>query len=106
MEIKDFKTKYNVEDVIYFMHNNKVCKGIISGIEVTFSENISLGSKETCSIIDKIKNFFSSHKEEYDVKYSIVQVDKNGSFYAAIGGYLRDYDIAYTTEELVKLKMG
>ena len=47
MKIKDFKTKYNVEDVIYFMHNNKVCKGIISGIEVTFRENISLGSKET-----------------------------------------------------------
>ena len=103
MEIKNFKTKFTLEDVVYFMYNNNLSKGIITGIRVEFEEEVYIHGSYMKEVIHKIKNFFDSHKTKVNVYYRIDKATKNDSFECAIGGYFRDWELAHTKEELFKM---
>ena len=103
MEIKGFKTKFALEDVVYFMYKNELSKGIITRIKVEFEEEVYIHGTYMKEVIHKIKNFFNDHKMKVQVYYSIDKATKDDTFYCAIGGYFRDYELAHTKEELFKM---
>lgn len=103
MEIKNFKTKFALEDVVYFMYNNELSKGIITRIKVEFEEEVYIHGSYMKEVIQKIKNFFNDHKTEVKVYYSIDKAAKDDTFYCAIGGYFRDWELAHTKKELFKM---
>lgn len=103
MEIKNFKTKFALEDVVYFMYNNKLSKGIITRIKVEFEEKVYIHGSYIKEVIHKIKNFFDDHKTSVKIYYSVDKVRKDDSFNCAIGGYFRDWELAHTKEELFKM---
>lgn len=39
------ETKFKVEDVVFFMHSNKVCEGTIKKITITVESNIEIRYK-------------------------------------------------------------
>ena len=103
MEIKSFKTKFALEDVVYFMYENKLSKGIITRIKVEFEEEVYIHGSYIKEVIHKIKNFFNNHKTSVKVYYSINKAAKDDTFECAIGGYFRDWELAHTKEELFKM---
>lgn len=103
MEIKNFKTKFAFEDVVYFMYENELSKGIITRIKVEFEEEIYIHGSYMKEVIYKIKNFFNAHKMKVTVLYSIDKAAKDDTFYGAIGGYFEDCELAHTKEELFKM---
>ena len=103
MEIKSFKTKFALEDVVYFMYQNKLCKGIITRIRAEFEEEVYIHGSYMKEVIHKIKNFFNEHKTKVDVYYSVDKASKDDNFNCSIGGYFRDWELAHTKEELFKM---
>ena len=103
MEIKNFKTKFDLEDVVYFMHKNELSKGIITRVKIDFEKEVYIHGSYVKDVIHKIKNFFNNHKTSVNVYYSVTKASKDDTFYAAIGGYFRDWELAHTKEELFKM---
>lgn len=103
MEIKNFKTKFALEDVVYFMYNNELSKGIITRIKVGFEEEVYIHGSYMKEVIHKIKNFFNDHKTKVCVFYSVNKASKDDNFNCAIGRYFRDWELAHTKEELFKM---
>lgn len=103
MEIKNFKTKFALEDVVYFLYNNEVSKGIITHIKVEFEEDVYIHGSYMKEVIRKIKNFFNDHKMVVKVYYGIDKANKDDTFYCAIGGYFREWELAHSKEELFKI---
>ena len=103
MKIKNFKTKFALEDVVYFMYENKLSKGIVTRIRVEFEEEVYIHGSYMKEVIHKIKNFFNDRKTKVAVFYSINKVYKDDTFECAIGGYFRDWELAHTKEELFKM---
>lgn len=103
MEIKNFKTKFALEDVVYFMYQNELSKGIIRRINVEFEEEVDIHGSYMWEVIHKIKNFFDDHKTKVTVYYSIDKATKDDTFYCAIAGHFKDWELAHTKEELFKM---
>jgi hypothetical protein len=103
MEIKNFKTKFALEDVVYFMYKNELSKGIITCIKVEFEEEVYIHGSYMKDVIHKIKNFFDNHKTKVKVYYSVDKAAKDDTFYCAIAGYFKDWELAHTKEELFKM---
>lgn len=103
MEIKNFKTKFALEDVVYFMYQNKISKGVITRIKVEFEEDVYIHGSYIQQVIRKIKNFFGDHKTRVSVYYSIVKVNNDDTFYCAIAGAFRERELASSKEELFKM---
>lgn len=103
MEIRGYKTKFNVEDVVYFMYENEISKGVITGIELKFEEKVYIHGSYIQSVVSKIKNFFDKHEYETKEFYRIDKVQKDDSFYCAIAGYFHPEELASSKEELCKM---
>ena len=58
MEIKNYKTKFNLEDVVWFMYDNKPSQGIIHRIKYTQEEAVDTRCRHK-DIFHKIKSFLS-----------------------------------------------
>lgn len=106
MEIKNFKTRFALEDVVYFMYNNEISKGIITRIRVEFEEDVYIHGSYTQQVIRKIKNFFNDHKTDVKVYYSITKANNDDTFYCAIAGAFREWELAPSKEELFKMLSG
>ena len=46
MKIEAFETEYSVEDVVWFMYENKPTRGIVYKVEVRFEEEANLSWTE------------------------------------------------------------
>lgn len=103
MKIENFKTKFALEDVVYFMYKNELSKGIITRIKVEFEEEVYIHGSSMKEVIHKIKNFFNNHKTKVMVYYSVNKAAKDDTFYCAIGGYFKEWELAHTKEELFKM---
>ncbi len=106
MEIRNFKTKFALEDVVYFMYKNEISKGVITQIRVVFEESVNIHGSYIQQVIQKIKNFFSDHKTDVNVYYSIMKVNNDDTFYCSIGGFFRERELASSKEELFKMLSG
>ena len=104
MKIENFETKFSAEDVVYFMKDNELCKGIVEGVEVRIEESANLAwSDITQAIVKKVKSFLHLQKRIIHVYYKVLKVMDDGSYYCAYGGYFRDWDLAHTKEELFRM---
>lgn len=103
MEIKNFKTRFALEDVVYFMYNNEISKGVITRIRVEFEEDVYIHGSYIQQVVRKIKNFFSDHKTSVMVYYNIDKVNNDDTFYCAIAGAFKDCELAPSKEELFKM---
>jgi len=103
MEIKNFKTKFALEDVVYFMYQNEISKGIITQIRVEFEEEVYIHGSYMKQVIQKVKNFFSDHKKKVTVYYSVDKAKNDDTFYCAIAGYFYEWQLASSKEELFKM---
>jgi hypothetical protein len=103
MEIKNFKTKFALEDVVYFIYQNQISKGIITRIKVEFEEEVYIHGSYTQQVIRKIKNFFSDHKTNVKVYYSVTKAKNDDTFYCAISGCFQEWELAPSKEELFKM---
>lgn len=106
MEIKNFKTKFALEDVVYFMYQNEISKGVITGIRVEFEESVYIHGSYMQQVIRKIKNFFNDHETDVKVYYSIMKAKNDDTFYCAIAGAFREWELASSKEELFKMLSG
>ena len=106
MEINYFKTRFALEDVVYFMYQNEISKGVITRIKVEFEEDVYIHGSYIKQVIRKIKNFFSDHKTDVNVYYSIMKVKNDDTFYCTIAGAFREWELASSKEELFKMLSG
>lgn len=103
MEIKNFKTKFALEDVVYFMYQNEIGRGIVSRIRVVFEEEEYIYGSYIQKAIQKIKSFFNNHKTYINVYYHIIKVKNNDTFDCAIAMSFRENELASSKEELFKM---
>ena len=106
MEIKNYKTKFALEDVVYFMYNDKISKGVITKIRVEFNEEVYIHGSYIQLVIRKIRNFLSDHKADVNVYYYLSKANNDDSFDYVIARAFRDWELASSKEELFKLLTG
>lgn len=105
MKIEAFETKFSVEDVVWFMCENKPTRGIVYEVDVVFKEEANLSRDDKCkNIIRKLKSNFDEHKYEKCVSYEVLKLNDDGSYYCYVGNFT--YKVAdelfHTKEELLK----
>lgn len=103
MEIKNFKTRFALGDVVYFMYNNEISKGVITQIKVGFEENAYIPSSCIQRVIHKITGFVNKSKTNVKVGYSLIKVNNKDNFYCACAGYFKESELASSKEELFKM---
>lgn len=101
MRVKEFETKYTPEDFVWFMHQNRPTQAMITRVRVRIEESVDIHGGEIPNILAKVKNFFSKHKKDFEVDYTIDEI-RDGKFYSAHGGWYSEYDLFPTKEELLK----
>ena len=95
-----FKSKFNLEDVVWFMHENKPVQGIVYYIYYRKQESVN--------IVDEHKNIFNKTKSLIDKKnvevvhtYGVDMIKSDGTFiYNTF--YKTENEIFKTKEELLK----
>lgn len=103
MKIQNFETKFALEDVVYFMYQNEVSKGIVTRIRVEFEEEVYIHGSYMQEVIRKIRNFFDSHKMDVKVYYDLNKAKNDDTFHCAIAGPFREWELAHSKEELFKM---
>lgn len=106
MEIKNYRTKFALEDVVYFMYNNEISKGIVTRIRVEFEEEVYIHGSYMQDVIRKIKNFLTAHKTNVKVYYYLLKANNDDTFYCAIAGAFQECELALSKEELFKMLTG
>jgi hypothetical protein len=104
MKIEAFETEYSVEDVVWFMYENKPTRGIVYKVEVRFEEEANLSWTEKCkNIVRKLKSYFDEHSFEKHVSYHVLKINNDDTYYG-IGGfsYKTADELFHTKEELLK----
>lgn len=98
MKINAFQTKLHVEDVVYFMLDNKVAIGIVDKVTYKQEESCDISYTDMCrNILQKIKNYFGCHKVSATVSYQVVRILEDGRFHSA--PYMLDDTTAFKTKE-------
>ena len=100
MEIKNYKTKFNLEDVVWFMYDNKPSQGIIHRIKYTQEEVVDTRFRHK-DIFHKIKSFLSGKYVERFLVYTLDMVSGDGTF-KSTPHYKQECEIFKTKEELLK----
>lgn len=95
-----FKSKFNLEDVVWFMYDNKPAQGIISQINYRREESVNT-SFEHKSIFHKLKSLLSNKKVESHLTYELDMVRSDGTFISCTH-YRGENEIFKTKEELLK----
>ena len=99
MEIK-FKSKFNLEDVVWFMYENKAVQGIIHRINYKMSESVDTVFEHK-NIFHKLKSMLSNKKVEIVLVYELDMVKSDGTFVSCTH-YRQENEIFKTKEELLK----
>ena len=99
MDIK-FKSKFNLEDIVWFMTNNKPAQGIIHTIHYCRIESVDICCKHK-SIFDRLKSYLDKTSVKTTVKYELDMVKPDGEFKSATYYYKED-EIFKSKEELLK----
>ena len=96
MRIKDFKTKFEVEDVVWFMLDNKPRKGIIERIKYMKEERINITSSYT-DVVSRIKSFLKGKESKESVSYTVTLLTHDNKYHSC--PYYLDDTTAYRTKE-------
>ena len=104
MKIEAFETEFSVEDVVWFMYENKPTKGIVYEVNVKFKEEANLSWTEMCiNIVRRIRSYFDEHRFEKNVSYRVQKLNDDDTYYG-VGGF--SYKVAselfHTKEDLLK----
>jgi hypothetical protein len=95
-----FKSKFNLEDAVWFMYNNKPVQGIVSKINYRREESVNTACEHK-NIFNKLKSLLSSKKAEVALTYELDMVTSDGTFISCTH-YRSEHEIFKTKEELLK----
>lgn len=95
-----FKSKFNLEEVVWFMEKNKPVQGIINRIRYERNESVNT-AYEHKNIFNKLKSLLSNKKVEIRLRYELDMVNNDGT-YISCCHYLNESEIFKTKEELLK----
>lgn len=95
-----FKSKFNLEDVVWFMEDNKPVQGIIKQINYSRSEYVDLRCRHK-SVFAKLKSFIEGVRCKIRVSYEIDMVHDDGEFKSS-PHYRGEDEIFATKEELLR----
>lgn len=95
-----FKSKFNLEDVVWFMHENRPVQGIVSKINYKREESVNTACNHK-NIFHKIKSLINKKKMEVVLTYEMDMVRSDGTFTYLIH-HRREDEIFKTKEELLK----
>ena len=95
-----FKSKFNLEDVVWFMEDNKPEQGIIGTIHYRREESVDLRYRHK-SVFAKLKSYLEGAKCRIFVRYEIDMIGDDGEFKSC--PHYRDEDEIFKfKEELLK----
>lgn len=95
-----FKSKFNLEDVVWFMHENKPVQGIVYCIYYRKQESVIIVDEHK-NIFNKTKSLIDKKKVEVVYTYGVDMVKSDGTFiYNTF--YKTENEIFKTKEELLK----
>lgn len=95
-----FKSKYNLEDVVWFMYENKPVQGIIHKINYSREESVNTAFEQK-NIFRKLKSLIDKKKVEVALVYELDMVQSDGTFISCTH-YRRENEIFKTKEDLLK----
>jgi hypothetical protein len=95
-----FKSKFNLEDVVWFMYENKPVQGIICEIAYYREESVNTACEHK-NIFHKLKSLLASKKVIITLTYGMDMVNSDGTFISCTH-YRREDSIFKTKEELLR----
>ena len=95
-----FKSKFNLEDVTWFMYENRPVQGIVHRINYKRVESINTAFEHK-NIFNKLKSLLSSKKVAVTLYYELDMVRSDGTFISCTH-YKGESEIFKTKEELLK----
>lgn len=95
-----FNSKFDLEEVVWFMYENKPVQGIVSAIDYQRRESVDTACEHK-NIFHKIKSFIDKKKIDVRLTYELVMVKSDGTFISCTH-YKRENEIFKTKEELIK----
>lgn len=95
-----FKSKFNLEDVVWFMYDNKPVQGIVCQIYYRREDSINT-AREHKNIFLKIKSLIDKKKVEVVLTYVLDMVENDGTLISGFH-YMKESEIFKTKEELIK----
>lgn len=99
MEFK-FKSKFNLEEVVWFMYENKPVQGIVNQINYTRKESVNTACEHR-NIFNKLKSLLNSKKVSVALSYGLDMVQSDGTYISSTH-YRREDDIFKCKEDLLK----
>jgi hypothetical protein len=94
-----FKSKFNLEEVVWFMYENKPVRGIIHQINYRREESVNTACEHK-NIFNKLKSLLSSQKVTIALSYELDMVGSDGTFISCTH-YRGENEIFKTKEELL-----
>lgn len=95
-----FKSKFNLEDVVWFMEDNKPVQGIIDSIHYRRDESVDLRCRHK-SVFARLKSYLEGARCQIFVKYEMAMVGDDGEFKSS-PHYRYEDEIFKSKEELLK----
>ena len=95
-----FKSKFNLEDVVWFMCDNQASQGIIHTITYMREESVDTRCRHK-SIFTKIKSYLSGARRKVNVRYELDRIREDGEF-RSTPHFLGEDEIFSSKEELLK----
>ena len=95
-----FKSKFNLEEAVWFMYENKPVQGIISRINYRRVESVDTAFEHK-NIFHKIKSLIDKKRIEVALTYGLDMVKSDGAFISCTH-YREESEIFKTKEELLK----
>lgn len=95
-----FKSRFNLEEVVWFMYENKPVQGIIHRINYKRAESVDTACEHK-NIFHKIKSLIDKKSVEVVLTYELDMVKSDGTFISCTH-YRSESEIFKTKEELLK----
>ena len=95
-----FESKFNLEEVVWFMYENKPVQGIVCAINYRRRESVNTACEHK-NIFHKIKSFINKKKVDVRLIYKLDMVKSDGTF-TSCTHYRKESEIFKTKEELIK----
>lgn len=95
-----FKSKFNLESVVWLMYENKPTRGIIYIIEYDRKESVDITCEQQ-NIFNKIKSLLNKKKVDIRLSYSLDLIDNTGKFVSRVC-HIRENQLFSAKEELLK----
>ena len=95
-----FKSKFNLENVVWFMYDNKPVQGVVNRITYSRLESINTAFEHK-NIFHRIKSLLDKKTVKIDLTYTIDMVNNDGKFISC-PHYKREHEIFHTKEELLE----